>query len=90
MSDFETVRRWLPEGARTAAKEAYEALDRIQAEVERLQGRIDKLLASPRRCDDCPGGEDYKTEVERLRARITELEEEIKNLNWQLDQEFKV
>ena len=109
IDDFETVRTWLPEEARTAAQEAYAALDRIlarkhpgwkvdyearitglEAEVERLQGRIDKLLASPRRCDDCPGGEDYKTEVERLRARIAELEEENKNLNWQLDQEFKV
>ena len=38
-----------------------------ERELERLQGRIDKLLASPRRCDDCPGGDDYKTEVERLR-----------------------
>ena len=27
-------------------------------------------------------------ELERLRARIAELEEENKNLNWQLDQEF--
>ena len=44
--------------------------EEVVAELERLRGRIDKLLASPRRCDDCPGGEDYKTEVERLREEL--------------------
>ena len=33
---------------------------------------------------------ELKAMLKEKDARITELEEEIKNLNWQLDQEFKV
>ena len=37
MSDFDIVRGWLPEEARTAAQPAYEALDHIEAENARLR-----------------------------------------------------
>jgi len=50
-------------------------------EVERLNKRVEKLLAHPRRCDDCPGGEDMTeqnadllAEVERLRERADRVE----------------
>ena len=55
-------------------------VEQLTAEVERLQGRIDKLLASPRRCDDCPGGEDYKAEVERLGYSLIASEQDNERL----------
>jgi len=58
-------------GGRDLTRFIFELLD----ERTELRERIQKLLADPRRCDDCPGGEDYKTEVKRLREllRMTEL-----------------
>ena len=53
-----------------------EERDRLEGEKERLRERVKKLLASPRRCDDCPGGDDLTEEVARLR------ESRDKHLRW--------
>jgi hypothetical protein len=74
MSDFEMVRAYFEDCVAPA-----EALDRIEAEVERLQRFIDS--DTPGQCRDCPGGKNWEAEVETLRMRVSDhlkIEQELK------------
>jgi uncharacterized coiled-coil DUF342 family protein len=59
--------------------------DRLQVERDALEVRVERLLAQPHRCDDCPGGEDYKTERDALQVALKEEYDKRIALMWEHD-----
>lgn len=42
--------------------------------AEKAEARVERLLAEPHRCDDCPGGRDQTERAEKAEAALFELE----------------
>ena len=87
MNDFETVRRYLP---RTVAERPHEALDRIEAEVERLRDRYDECWADWNAAKNEAKRLKKKSDwlVDALRAEeavSSELQAEVERLRAQLE-----